>query len=448
MSLWSHPPAGGVRDRFRNLFTTLRDGKDCVHVVAYGGSVTAGHGCRGGAHYDRNCSWPARVVRLLRGAYPLSCVTEENRAVGGATSASALSQLSRNVREFGGAPTLILVDFSVNDVKESINDHRKVGAVVAAAEAWMRLLLQSGPHLVPLLVESFPDSSGCLTHKTTRGDAARSAGPPGPYYALKEALAAHYGLPAVFYYRLVPWWCPCKGEVARVAAAKAVKDGNAPWWNSFSLLKRRPYPLNTEYKNYIHPLGATHQLIAEAVAGALDNWTALPEVKRLKQSVFYTWLPPPLFDNQFAVCNPISTFDSGLTAGVRSDGNWSYFEDATGKPGYITIGPLGAQIQFDLRFGTPVGFFRIVYLRGYDINGSVDLDLVHTVDAAQRHRVVHWGTLHARRGDDELVSQAAVFTGVTDVKRHTIPRNTTATLIMTLRSGNKFKIISVASCAY
>jgi hypothetical protein len=451
ISFWAPAPKGEVQHRFKWLIKHLAvPHKECVYVVAFGVSVTQGQGCcqeRMGC--QQNCSFVTRFVQLIRGAYPKACIIEENRAVAASTSSAGLSTLEQWISKPFSRPTVVLMDYSVNDMY----DHPQVMAT--AAEVWMMLLLQRSRYIVPVHLEIFPGL-----------DVGNRSSWVDPH-ASKERMARHYGVPALLYYRLVPWWYTCSREKwpgqcqeqGLHGERESTKEPLTPWWNIARRpnLRRPERKLNTPWASYRHPFASTHQLIAEALAMAWDHWTKMvlaaseivdgsPEQSVGPPGETRAALPSPLSDARsllsFAVCSsPASSFSTGMIPGVSSDGNWTYYEEAPNKPGYITMGPAGAQIEFTLRFEAEVPFFRVTYLQGYDLNGSVRLKLT------SGQHVVEWETLHAKRRDDERVSQAAVFTGVSDSKHGKgISRNSTQVMTAKLVSGSKFKIISVLAC--
>ena len=81
-------------------------------------------------------SFAARFVQQLRddGA----CVTGRNLAVGASTTASSVGLLSHMPAGLA-APSLVMVDFSVNDIYDTV-----AARMVAATEVWLRVLLRLG----------------------------------------------------------------------------------------------------------------------------------------------------------------------------------------------------------------------------------------------------------------------------------------------------------------
>merc|ERR1719356_751843 len=82
-------------------------------------------------------------------------------------------------------------------------------------------------------------------------------------------------------------------------------------------------------------------------------------------------LPRPLAPDkklkQFPVCSkPLSQYSAFMTGGVQPEvisGNWKFFEDRLGRPGWIATGR-GSRIRFLVRFGSaPV--LTISFLRSY-----------------------------------------------------------------------------------
>ena len=441
LETWAIAPTGEVRSRIGALASRLASGA-CVEFAAYGGSVVAGVGCCAGqrlacsAAEHQNCSFAARFVQQLRddGA----CVTGRNLAVGASTTASSVGMLSHMPAGLA-APSLVMVDFSVNDIYDTA-----AARMVAATEVWLRVLLRLAPHVVPLLVETFPGLCSCA--------AASSADGCSPQHAQKEAIARHYGVPVLSYWRLVPGWYACKGR-----AGNASRE---PWWpRATAPDMRRPRPLNTPWAAYRHPFAPTHELIKDALTVAWRAWMrdaatadgastdggATPAAAPRRQE--WHQLPPPLSDanalHRVGYCDAPSTSygaASGMAPGVRTDGGWSHVEDVPGKPGFVSAGAAGSWLAFDLQFGAArANFYQLLYLQGYDINGTVRVEVLR---AGGGGRPLHGATLHAARRDSERVTQAAVYTS----ERLAAPANATLVLNATLVGGNKFKFLSVLAC--
>ena len=55
-------------------------------------------------------------------------------------------------------------------------------------------------------------------------------------------------------------------------------------------------------------------------------------------------------------------------------GNWSLYEDRPGKRAWITSGPLGSEIAFDLEFGRAPRV-TMVYTRSYESFGEVEVSM-------------------------------------------------------------------------
>lgn len=125
-----------------------------------------------------------------------------------------------------------------------------------------------------------------------------------------------------------------------------------------------------------HPGARVHTLIGHVVlasvlhvmsllaAGHQDPSAASSESRRAS-------LPAPVATaaarQKNAMCrDPLSLFADWRTNGVRVvKGNWSYYEDRPGKPGWIVQAAAGAAIDFPLAFGTqPTAVLS--YMRGYD----------------------------------------------------------------------------------
>ena len=441
---WLEPPSTAVLWRLRTLLAEL-DRNGTIRVITYGGSMQAGEGCSSPSKKKWRCAYSQRFAEWLQVYYPGARILPDNRAIGGATSASGLPQLSGWAADT--ATTAVLLDFSVNDYydnSDSVN--------MCATEVWLRRFVEE-PGVVPILMDTFP---GFAHH------------PPGSAQPIRDGklrLARHYGVPVLRYASLVPaWYTVDRNHTAeQFAARKTALLPYSPWW---FILNRHLLDYNTsgsDFGHFRHVPWPTHQLIADVLSVAWLVWASsarrlLPPLRPPKSSSLD--IPPSISDVQNAtlqacktlpvVCKtPLSFYgDRGpgmqvfdVNATVSNDGNWSFYEDRPGKPGFIAT-VHGARLSFPLRFGkTP--FFSVTYLRGYDISGVARMTL------EGRAGVSHNQFLSARRADNLKVTQGFVFTGV-DTGHPKMPwrilAGSTRTLQIQLIAGNKFKLISVYSC--
>jgi hypothetical protein len=335
-----------------------------------------------------------------------------------------------------------------------------------ATEAFTRHMLRDHPDIALLLVES-----SLTLASTPSADAYR-------------AVANHYGVPLVRY-------------------SLAVRDSRLAWSpkclrEAFGFRNCGP-----------HPPVRTHQLLSSVLlASFLRVLQELPPHSSHAPSApaelasgvgvdSRVWLPTPLSNQlqQFGVCIPRTFFGSGgRTIGVKVPlGNWSYFEERRGKPGWNTDGPAGAVIEFPLEFG-PTPMALLSFMRGYDANlGEIQVRMVRVTSPAghsmKPERVDSIATKHweqnffqvdGLRSDGARVTQAAtvrIQAGRTLMQNYAytnqdtngragvagqwpkaysgvlgfgLPPNSNATLQITLlcpRSSTcRFKIINVASC--
>ena len=286
------------------------------------GGITGG--CPGSASstsgYDDSCTYPRLFAAKLAKA---NRVSFKNRAQGGTTTLSALPLLDTILRE--GAD-LLLVDYSVNDAfaidtsgKAKARDHSRM-QMGAATEALVRHMLARYPRTALLLVDAY-------CHET-------------PLQQQKAAIARHYRIP---YFAFEPfqghhWESGCKRAWGprglahpNASTHEHIANKLAAWWQQ-----------KVAYDGKVHAdLPST---IADLSATATSANGNLPGPLR-KESL------------QLLPCRTITMYDAmrrdatGWEVPNVARGNWTRYADRSGKPGFISTGPHGSQLEFWLRFG-------------------------------------------------------------------------------------------------
>ena len=144
-----------------------RDGPQRVLVI--GGSETSGMGCEEpGGPRRKACAWPARFERWLRAEYPSLDISVDNQGVGGMTTTASLPLLKRWVA-FEPAPSLVMVDYIVNDSVDP--QEQGINSLVAAMEL---MLLQL--HAVPVVFVATCAVESCHRVKTAISFGAQDYG--------------------------------------------------------------------------------------------------------------------------------------------------------------------------------------------------------------------------------------------------------------------------------
>ena len=70
-------------------------------------------------------------------------------------------------------------------------------------------------------------------------------------------------------------------------------------------------------------------------------------------------------------------------SGVRvTCGNWTLYEDRPGKPGWISTGPKGSIIEFDVKFGKEPRLI-VGYLKSYEGLGQVKVTTILSIDIVE-----------------------------------------------------------------
>tara|TARA_B110001452_G_scaffold257641_1_gene252037 strand:- start:2925 stop:3971 length:1047 start_codon:yes stop_codon:yes gene_type:complete len=277
---------------------------------------------------------------------------------------------------------LLLVDYSVNDAYEG-NER-----VSVSVEVLTRYLLEELPQAALLFVDSYPGND------QTDLNSARS---------IYQVVAKHYSVPlivyrSVFYDPQVAWHPGCQ------------KEKNV-WRHCGS-----------------HPGAPVHTMIGHVVLSSVLHVMSLLAAPHQNPPAVLS-LPAPVATaaamRNYALCrDPLSLFADWQTSGVHvAKGNWSYYEDRPGKPGWIVQEAAGATIDFPLAFGAqPLAVLS--YMRGYDLDlGEVRVSM-HDVSpqgpAASVPAFVRpcngpcWKTsffqVDALRDDDARVTQSASVT--------------------------------------
>lgn len=340
----------------RSLFEKLERGEEAVMLVL-GGSMLAGIGCTPGSW---TCAYPSRLAKLWptlegRHAPKLRVIS---RARGGTTTASTLPFLEYLIAldESGPAPDLILVDFSVNDARESqdwtvdIDTEAAAAAsftrgdrVFAATESFLRFALRKGSSALLVVESQYYEEESLDAHR---------------------AAAGLYGVPFLAY---------GDGLVPPIVDAVA--------WG----------PSNSAVINWAHPPAATHQRIAVATVAYIARLAHALRGRSVENDrddrlfqgrLDAPPLAPPRLANTFRVCDAaLSTYDAKRAgaANLTSEGprvlrgKWVLAEDRPGKPGWISTTP-GSIASFHVRFG-PSPRLVVVYTRSYQTFGDVLLSV-------------------------------------------------------------------------
>lgn len=451
-------------------------------VVSIGGSMLAGANCNDSVSvaFTADCAYPRRFARSLsRHHTPVSFAS---LAAGGTTTEAMLTSLPMHLSQLGAdddadasqSPSLFVIDHSINDmedVKTALPGSKRAQRLEASLESMLRFLLAKHSQHALLLVETYPAQtpSNCTCSQAY------------------ERVAARYGVPLVRYARVArtdadAFWSPnCSTAHAPTTTlscgvgSKAHCLGACTFGNCLT-----------------HPLWRTHQLVADVLYGSFEalarqlicngGGTAMEVIRPLEVS-----LPTPLASAQAlratAVCEVprtayYATRPNMMNTTPPKMTGWELREDRKGKPGWITTGPGGTSIEFDIVFGArPRLIFS--YLRGYSEDlGGVKLTMDNRKDSrtgewiGQQQRVNKHApevSLSARRDDEVRVTQTAVLSmdasamNIQDdreaahvwpgVMGFDMPPYSRGTLHVTNALCNpstgercKFKILSVVSC--
>ncbi|CAK9022506.1 unnamed protein product [Durusdinium trenchii] len=412
----------GIWKRLVPLLHKLAKG-NAINIVVFGGSFTAGAGCHqpdaandSQSFKNKLCSWTARFLHWLRVAFPQSTVELENRGHGGSPSAVILG----GVGLFNYSTVdLILVDTLVNDATD---ENRAFGKLTNDADVNNLSNMELGSVAFEVLIRTLSE----LAPKSTIYGI--EAGCP---LCLHSALAHRvvldfYGVPYLDFAKLVE------------------KDGKL--WTP-----KKP-----------HPTFKTHQAVADVLAFTWSNvWDRMYHIKSSEvnevnskaqqmlchpQSTFYH---PALYRNRFTVCKkPCAILSPWRRSTVEVRiirGNWSFYEDRPGKPGWISTCP-GSVMEIPLCFGqSPT--FSLTYLRSYEKMGKAKVTLNGislTINGLwdDGNRFAQSETLFAQAGNGLLQTWGAGILGFNVTPNSSLPLRR-----LNLESGNnKMKIIEIISC--
>ena len=128
-----------------------------LRVLALGGSLLAGSDCVDGVHpaFSPACAYPKRLAGALQALYG-AAVDWVSIATGGLTTSGALSSLPSLLAPYAppaspdtnsshgarGLPTILVLDYSVNDALEG---ERRKAATLAALESLVRYMCAATP---------------------------------------------------------------------------------------------------------------------------------------------------------------------------------------------------------------------------------------------------------------------------------------------------------------
>jgi len=415
-------------------------GRPRARIISVGGSMIAGVDCADaslGHEHSPNCAFPQRVVNTLVkdiGARDLDLVS---LATGGMTMRAQLPGLPLLLQSYGeearaGVPTLLIIDYSANDVLDgpwsSEDTHRQRRRTT---EALARYLLTEQPQMAALLFESYYAQ-------------ADNTAVPRAY----EEVSLHYGLPHIRY-------------------ANVIADGHLAYNARCPLAKNAHEQLGC----HPHVRWTAHQVMADVLITTLmqlGSQLLVPSQTQMSEAAdaltvgaARVLLPDPIEANLPTVCEPIKDYvaarhwggrrvhkgsqvAAALNVTLRShallplqlveldatqdlkeaavvdgakeaaksprvtQGNWTLHEDRRGKPGWISTGPNGSTIEFDLEFGA-VPTASLVYLSGYSGDLAEVRVRMKSVSRANPKSANNVAMIDALRHDGLNVTQSALF---------------------------------------
>ena len=232
----------------------------------------------------------------------------------------------------GSLADLLLVDFATND--QDMEDANMVGS---ATESLIRYVLSHAPNMAILFMD--------VTCKVTPALRARSR------------VTRAYGVPHISY---------------------------LDWLDAFSC-SHYTWQSPQHGGGNVHPTRSLHLSIAHGLDMWWDAFTS--RNRHVQKSDCATnedfampiSLSRPEELQKHSVCHPISSYsalDGSAQHGVNiTSGNWTLYADRPLKPGWISTGPKGSRLEFQLQFGA-FPRLTLMYEQSYEGFGSAKIDFL------------------------------------------------------------------------
>lgn len=352
--------------------------KETAHLYFFGGSMVLGKRCKEGGVEGVNCAYPNRVGSMLRfllskgHANPLelrsnrnsdsaeAIVSVINLAKGGTSTDAFVPTFAQTLAKLEPPPSALFFDFSVNDA--SVSSQQAPGSASKqdsqnppiATESIVRYMKQNHPSIPFFFIE-------------TRCDAASQ-----PMYASKRKVLEQYQVPLISYREAIGGPTMCQKPF---------------FWG----------------KKIYHPPAVVHQNVAYAVVTALfyqgrlsckqheeeDDYRyppllSLAELTKVTQEFALVGMSDPVYPlavrRGISICPAMSTLDAFDRDAVERayaskkirvlKGNWTYYEDVPGKPGWISTEE-GSVIRFNVVLTAAYTRLLVGYLQSYENIGDM-----------------------------------------------------------------------------
>ena len=347
----------------------------------------------------------------------------DNQGVGGMTTTASLPLLKHWV-QFDPTPSLVMVDFIVNDSVDP--QEQGISSLVAAMEL---MVVQLGH--IPVVFVATCAVESC--HRVKTAISFVSAVHNAPMLSFADASAA-----------------------------------------ASELLTNTPYGLVQEYWQFddsdwrhtqLHPNWKTHQLIADMLAYAWKSASSGADCPTL-----------PLSDisgnkDVYLCDSPVSFYSALDGSSATRMHNWALVEDVPGKPGWVTDTNEASSITFNVSFGQRPRL-TVTYLRSYTGLGNVQMyfandpvsdrkfnlpGLYESADAKASQNYLHVFPVYKDEFMDKDGSSGIVGFGIKPLSTWELVFETEAgggtpdqwdedRGLTRGRNFRKFKIISVSTC--
>lgn len=399
------------------LFKPCQRGSPRQSIVIFGGSMTGGALCSEGQVTNKRCAWPARFERWIRQLLG-DCITVYNFARGGTQSEVALSMIPVTLNTFmkqnGQHPTLVITDFSVNDVYEMNGNVGRNSLLSALGEYSDQEKGAAVAESLIITLRNLTNDKSRTRHWMMLSHHPKSFEDAGLMNA-HERIARLHGVPVFDTRSLWPsYWRP-KGA---------------------------------------HPDFRTHELLASLLARSICSSCTQSDAPQ-----FYA--RSALRDKLPSCTRPTtvhSAYDHASPIDEQYVGEWKLIQDRPSKPGWVAT-VANSTLTLPVRFGaTPL--LMVNYLRSYEGMACVNMSmngLNVTLDGAWSKRVsttasffsqAYANTIQAPARDDNHYGIIGFNV------RPNSAQNISFTLIQCLDDRNssvirqirKFKLIDIITC--
>lgn len=306
-----------VSYRTHGLKTLMRklQCKEPIHIVIMGGSFTKGAGVlKGGAR--STTMWSGRVGTWFKAAFPHSDIRVHNYAQGSTTSFYAMHLFRHNIKLKSHPMDLLIVDYTINDDGSSEQSRIKTA------------------HITEAIIRYVHENHGntALLYFGTNALSKWSENPG----RIQQQVCAAYGVHMLSYTRAI--------YDLRVACLS--QNVSLPNFTESEYCRVAPYSprkiLFTLWDGKVHPVEATHRLVAQAVnyyflhviklymkkGRKLDNVTRTANMPVYPVKPIFALPQKAQFDSQLAESTCTTTLTDMSSIGSDDETNFALIENS------------------------------------------------------------------------------------------------------------------------